>query len=159
RGPPVEIPRVLHVLAQLADAVHHAHERGVVHRDLKPENLLLVEHRGKPDVLKVLDFGIAKIVAPDYAESVALTEHGEIFGTPEYMSPERCTGAPAAPSSDLYAVGCIAFELLAGRPPFEGRALQLMHAHLTEEPEAPSRARAGVPLELDAIVLRLLAKK
>ncbi len=82
----LEVPRALHLLGQLAYAVHHAHSRGVVHRDLKPGNLIAV---GDDETLKVLDFGIAKIVASDHAESVALSSTNIVYGTPKYMSPER----------------------------------------------------------------------
>ena len=153
------VSRALNVLIQLASAVDHAHSRGVVHRDLKPENMILVEHRGQPDVLKVLDFGIAKIVAPDY-KSHGLTKKGEVFGTPAYMPPEQFAGQAADPRSDLYAIGVIAFELLVGEPPFSGRTMELMHAHLTKIPDLPSQRRpeARIPPELDALVRRCLEK-
>src|SRR5262245_15365142 len=93
------VPIALHVLGQLAHAVHHAHSRGVVHRDLKPANLILIG-----DTLKVLDFGIAKIVAADHAESVAVSTGNIVYGTPNYMSPERARGVGSDPRSDLYAI-------------------------------------------------------
>ncbi len=158
---PLPVPRVLHILGQLADAVNHAHERGVVHRDLKPENMVLVEHRGQADFLKILDFGIAKIVAPDHTESVILSNKGQVFGTPSYMSPEQAEGMGTDPRSDIYSIGCVAFELLVGEPPFLGRSsMQLMHAHKSKAPARPSQRRpqAGIPAELDAIVLRCLQK-
>jgi len=153
------VPRALHVLHQLADAVDHAHTAGVVHRDLKPANMILVEHRGQVDVLKVLDFGLAKIMVPDQPETFA-TRRGAVFGTAEYMAPEQCAGDGADARSDLYAVGCIAFELLTGELPFSGRAMQLMHAHVTQPADAPSKRRpeAGIPPALDALVLRCLDK-
>ncbi|HTM18923.1 MAG TPA: serine/threonine-protein kinase, partial [Kofleriaceae bacterium] len=154
------IPRALHVLAQLADAVDHAHSRGVIHRDLKPANMILVERRGHADVLKVLDFGIAKIIAPDYTETVAATADGQVFGTPAYMAPEQVNGPGRDPRIDLYAIGCIAHELVTGDPPFTGKTIEVMNAHLTRPPTRPSERRreAGIPAELDAIVLRCLEK-
>jgi hypothetical protein len=159
RHGPLSVGRALHVLWQLADAVDHAHSRGVVHRDLKPENMVLVEHRGKPDVLKVLDFGIAKIVAPDY-ETHNLTQKGEIFGTALYMAPEQFAGVGADPRADLYAIGCIGFEVLVGEPPFNGRTMEIMHKHLTTRPDRPSarRPQAGIPPELDEVIARCLEK-
>src|SRR5512146_1445426 len=112
-----ETPRALHVLGQLAYAVHHAHSRGVVHRDLKPDNLILV---GADETLKVLDFGVAKIVASDHAESRALSSNNLVWGSPRYMAPERVRGVGDDPRSDLYAIGCIAFELIIGSAPFTG---------------------------------------
>jgi serine/threonine protein kinase len=157
---PLPLVRALPLLVQLADAVGAAHARGVIHRDLKPENLILVEHHGRSDVLKVLDFGIAKIIAPDHHESRALSRRGDVFGTPAYMSPEQFRGVGDDPRTDCYAIGCIAYELLVGAPPFAGRTMQLMHSHLNEVPDPPSRRRseARIPAELDAVVLRLMEK-
>jgi serine/threonine-protein kinase len=164
RAGALPVTGVLGILAQLADALAHAHAQGVLHRDLKPENLILSApaegplRRQAADVLKVLDFGIAKIVAPDYAESLVLSKEGEIFGTPWYMAPELVDGGAASPRSDLYAIGCIAFELLVGAPPFDGNVAQVLHAHLTKVPEAPSVLHPRIPAALDDIVVRCLEK-
>src|SRR5262245_49194789 len=149
------VSRALHVLGQLAYALHHAHSRGVVHRDLKPDNLILVGH---DEVLKVLDFGVAKIVAPDHAESMALSNTNLIWGSPRYMSPERVRGIGDDPRSDIYAMGVIGFELVTGLPPFEGTSDEVIRAHLRKEPDAPSswRSGAGIPAELDAVVLKCM---
>jgi hypothetical protein len=155
-GPPFSVTRALHVLAQLAYALHHAHSRGVVHRDLKPANLMLC---GPDDMLKVLDFGMAKIVAGDSAESVALSNTNIIWGTAKYMSPERVTGTGNDPRTDLYAIGCLATEILTGSPPFTGSASAIIDAHLATAPPVPSVRRPDVPRELDAVILRLLEKK
>ncbi len=154
------VPRALHVLAQLADAIDHAHSRGVIHRDLKPGNMVLVEKRGQADVLKVLDFGIAKIIAPDYSETMIATKQGQVFGTPAYMAPEQVGGQGADPRIDLYALGCIAHELVVGLPPFAGKTIEVMNAHLVKAaPRASERRReAGIPAQLDDIILRLLEK-
>ncbi|HZS42323.1 MAG TPA: protein kinase [Polyangia bacterium] len=159
RTGPLALPRALHVLHQLAVAVEHAHGHGVIHRDLKPDNLVLVEHRGRADVLKVLDFGMAKIIAPDHQETLQ-TRRGEVFGTPQYMAPEQLNGDMTDPRIDLYALGCIAFELVVGAPPFTGRNLELMDAHLRRAPDAPSARKpdARLPRELDDVVLRCLEK-
>ena len=97
-----DVPRALSVLGQLAYAVHHAHSRGVLHRDLKPDNLILV---GDDETLKVLDFGIAKIVSMDAPESVALSTGDMVWGSPRYMSPERVRGVGKDPRSDIYSIG------------------------------------------------------
>src|SRR5689334_5441662 len=152
------VPRVLHILGQLAYAVHHAHSRGVVHRDLKPDNLILV---GEDDTLKVLDFGVAKIVASDHAESMALSNTNLVWGSPRYMAPERVRGVGDDPRSDIYAIGVIGFELLVGSPPFEGTSDEVIRGHLKRQPEAPSawRPHFGIPPELDALILRCMEKK
>ena len=149
-----EVPRALHVLGQLSYAVHHAHSRGVVHRDLKPDNLILV---GDDETLKVLDFGVAKIVAPDFDESMALSNTNMVWGSPRYMSPERVRGIGDDPRSDIYAIGVLAFELLVGAPPFEGTSDEVIRSHLKRQPDPPS-VWLPLPAELDAIVLKCLAK-
>jgi serine/threonine protein kinase len=153
-----EVPRALHVLGQLSYAVHHAHSRGVVHRDLKPDNLILV---GLDETLKVLDFGVAKIVASDHNESVALSSNNLVWGSPRYMAPERVRGVGDDPRSDIYAVGCIAFELVIGSAPFMGSSDDVIRQHLKQTPEPPSKWRPtlGIPAELDAIIMRCLEKK
>ena len=153
-----DIGRALHVLGQLSYALHHAHSRGVVHRDLKPDNLILV---GDDETLKVLDFGVAKIVATDHQESVALSSSNLVWGSPRYMSPERARGVGNDPRSDLYAIGVMAYELIVGLPPFMGGPDEVIRAHLKEKPPAPSEHRAlgDVPAELDALILKCMAKK
>jgi len=160
RAGPFPVPRALHVLAQLAEAIDHAHSRGVIHRDLKPGNMVLVERRGQADVLKVLDFGISKIIAPDYSETMVATREGQVFGTPAYMAPEQVGGQGTDPRMDLYALGCIAHELVVGVPPFAGRTIEVMNAHIVKPPPRASESRreAGIPAELDTIILRLLEK-
>ncbi|HJZ83564.1 MAG TPA: protein kinase [Polyangia bacterium] len=155
------VKRALHILAQLSDAVDHAHAHGVIHRDLKPENMILVDHRGQADFLKVLDFGMAKIIAPDYRESQRLTEKGELSGTVPYMAPELCSGESLSdPRTDIYAIGCVAFELLVGEPPFMGNIIDIFNAQMQKKPDAPSKRvpQARFPSSLDAIVLRCLEK-
>jgi hypothetical protein len=161
RGGPLPVPRTLRILSQLADAIDHAHSRGVVHRDLKPENMILIEHRGRADILKILDFGVSKIVKGDVQETVSVSHRGRIWGTPAFMAPEQFSGGAADPRCDVYAVGCIAFDLLVGEPPFTGHMLQLLEQHMAKAPDRPSvrRPSAHIPRELDEIVLRCLAKK
>jgi serine/threonine-protein kinase len=109
--------------------------------------------------LKVLDFGMAKIVSSEYAESVALSTGNVIWGTAKYMSPERVTGTGNDPRTDLYAIGCIAFELVVGVPPFTGNQNEMLHAHCTLPPPIPSSRRPEIPKELDMVILRCLEKK
>ncbi len=154
----VEVPRALHILHQLSLAIDHAHSHDVVHRDLKPNNLVLVEERGRPDVVKVLDFGLAKVVDAG-GSGDELTLRGELFGTPEYMAPERMAGGRDDPRSDLYAIGCIATELITGKPPFLGARPLVMAQHMQTVPPPVSRVVTGVPAVLDVIIQQLLAKE
>ena len=153
--------RALSILVQLSDAIDHAHSRGVIHRDLKPANLIIGRDRAQHETIKVLDFGVAKIIAPDYAESIAATGQGEVFGTPAYMAPEQIGARGNDPRIDIYAFGCIAFELLTSSPPFVGRTLQVLNAHLNTPAPRPStrRPQSAIPSLLDDIVVRCLAKE
>jgi serine/threonine protein kinase len=154
----IALPRGVHLLAQLAYAVHHAHSRGVVHRDIKPSNLVVLAD----DTLKVLDFGMAKIVGGEGAESRALSSaDNAIWGTAKYMAPERIMGIGNDPRSDLYSIGCVAYEILAGAPPFVGTSNEIIDAHLSREPLPPSAVRPAlnIPAELDAVILKCLAKE
>ncbi len=136
RGP-LPVNTVLSLLAQTAEALHAAHVLGVVHRDVKPGNLLLLED-GR---IKVTDFGIARA-----ANSVSLTEVGQVIGTARYISPEQAAGGNATPASDIYSLGVIGYEMLAGHPPFAGdNAGALAMAHVYQVPEPlPATVPAGV---------------
>jgi len=155
------IQDALHVLLQLADALEWAHKAGVVHRDLKLENLLLCSQRGKRDILKIVDFGIAEILDPKYRGKEAASIKGQVFGTPEYMSPEQAMDKNQDGRSDIYSMGILAFELVTGQPPFVGNPTDILQAHLEQQPPAPSSVLAGhpIPPAFDACVLRCLAKR
>jgi hypothetical protein len=138
-------------IAQLSDALDAAHAAGVLHRDVKPANVLL----GKDDRLFLADFGIAKILE----NQKGLTATGIVVGTPIYMAPEQAQGHPASPATDRYALAVVAFEILAGRPPFEGdNALSLMHQHVATPPPMLSMRVAGLPAGLDTVLSQALAK-
>ncbi len=158
RGP-LPIALAVGILAEAGDALHHAHAAGVVHRDIKPHNIVLADHpNGK--IVRILDFGMAKILDNSLKESMVLSAAGAIFGTPQYMSPEQCRGLPPDPRTDIYALGCVGFELLLGETPFRGALAPLFAAHLRTPPRLPSKVDpdAGIPPELDAIILRCLEK-
>ncbi|GGR08701.1 hypothetical protein GCM10010195_74230 [Kitasatospora griseola] len=138
---------------QICSALAEAHAAGITHRDIKPANIMVT---AAGDV-KVLDFGIARTT---HLETTAerLTQTGFVVGSPPYMAPEQIRDA-AGPRSDLYSLGCVLFEMLTGRPPFEAPdALGYLTAHLTEEPPAPSSVKPGIPQGWDALVARLLSK-
>jgi eukaryotic-like serine/threonine-protein kinase len=135
--------------SQLLDALAYAHESGVIHRDIKPANLLIAQ-RGE---CKVTDFGVAQL------DSGRLTQAGMLIGTPSYMSPEQYAGGSIDARSDLFSAGVVLYEMLTGVAPFAGSAAAMMHRVMTETPLAPSHHVEGVPAELDAMVLRSLAKR
>jgi serine/threonine protein kinase len=158
--------------AQICDALEAAHEKGIVHRDLKPENVMLVDGPSGPDHVKVLDFGIAKIVEakpvdagvdsddpPSYITQTALTRVGTIVGTPAYMSPEQCRGGELDQRSDLYACGVLLYQLLTGELPFTGETpLHTAMRHIHAPPRPPSELRGDLDPALEATVLKALAK-
>jgi uncharacterized protein YjdB len=147
---PLPIPVVQALLAQVGAALEHAHARGVIHRDIKPANIMLDEDGSAI----VADFGIAKV-----SQGVSLTHTGSAVGTPTYMSPEQCTGNPVTGASDQYALGCVAFELLAGRPPFvHPEVIPVLLAHVGEAPPPLLALRRDCPIELAAVVDKMLAK-
>jgi len=151
--------RAMRILVQLADAIAHAHELGVIHRDLKPENLILTQHRSHSELIKVLDFGLAKVLTE--RDELTTTRRGSVFGTPEYIAPEQFSGASSDARIDIYSFGCIAFELLTGHPPFTGRPMAVLDAHVNRRPPRPTEARpeAKIPAELEAVVLGCLEKE
>lgn len=145
------------ILDEMLAALGAAHRGGVIHRDLKPGNVFLKEEAEGAHSVKLLDFGIAKVTQSQTVS--ALTMSGHILGTPEYMAPEQIRGEKVEPTADLYAVGVIAFQMLTGRRPFIGEQMKVLFAQVEEEPPKPSRLAPEVPLELERIVLRLLAKR
>jgi hypothetical protein len=153
------LERALPVLLQVADALAAAHACDVIHRDMKPENILLVDKHGRTDVVKLLDFGIARLATAEYAGQ-ALTSEGRVIGTAEYMAPEQALGQTCDKRADIYAFGCLAQELITGNPPFVGLPGVVMAQHV-HDPVAPPSSRLRdqlLPPELDALVLRCLAK-
>jgi serine/threonine protein kinase len=143
----------LQILREVADALTYAHGQGIVHRDVKPENVLFEAGHAV-----VSDFGIARAVS--VSEHEALTGAGLILGTPAYMSPEQADGTTAIDArSDVYALGCVLYEMLAGRPPFTGSFERILYQHLSETPADLSRERPTVPGRLNAVVAAALAKQ
>jgi eukaryotic-like serine/threonine-protein kinase len=146
---------------QIATAMAVAHAVGIVHRDLKPDNLFLVRDPTNSDaeMVKVLDFGIAKLTTTDEPDGSA-TRTGVMMGTPYYMAPEQCRGAGRVDRrADIYSLGCITFTLLCGRPPFVFEySGELIGAHLFQPPPSPRSLEPAIPAALEAVVLKALAK-
>ncbi len=166
----IDVGRALHVMAQIASALGRAHAIGIVHRDLKPENVMLVQRDEDADFVKVLDFGIAKVPVGELSAfemkegpaQPVLTQLGMVYGTPEYMAPEQALGQSVDRRADLYALGIIAYEMLTGSRPFDHESkVTLLGMHVTApvRPMSEVAAEAKVPPEIEAIVLRLLAKE
>lgn len=154
----IELNQAVQIGYEVSRALAAIHAVGVVHRDLKPENIwLLADGLGDKPRLKVLDFGIAGMMeAPD---GERLTRHGQAIGTPQYMSPEQCRGQSLDGRSDVYALGCILWELATGYPLFDGDvATDILLRHITEPPPRPSSIRPDVPLWFDELVMKCLAK-
>ncbi len=158
RAGKVSIGEMSRIVRTLARALEAAHQKGIVHRDLKPENVMLVDMGDEPAFVKLVDFGVAKLAREN--EPLEHEPSGLILGTPMYLAPEQARNADDAGwSSDVYSLGCIAFELLTGRSPFQGETMiEMLTAHANEQPVKPSSLAPEVPDELDELVLKMLAK-
>jgi serine/threonine protein kinase len=153
--------RVGRLLGQLCEALQAAHAEGIVHRDLKPANLMVVDPDTPHEIIKVMDFGLAKLIDPESLKKVTVTGTEFAVGTPGYISPEQAKGEELDHRSDLYSVGVILYELLSGRLPFaSGATLDMLLAHATEPPPLFSAVGAGdwVPASVEAVVQACLAK-
>ncbi|MGH7629055.1 MAG: protein kinase domain-containing protein [Gemmatimonadales bacterium] len=153
REGPLPVAEALRLAREVAEGLRHAHAQGVVHRDIKPENILLADGH-----VLVCDFGIARALS--LAADDTSTQPGLVIGTPSYMSPEQCSAADDLDArSDIYSLGCMLFEMLAGEPPFRGaNALALMAQHTNARPPALRRFRSDVPLGVEAAIERAMAK-
>lgn len=151
----LSVPESTRILRDIAGAVACAHERGVVHRDIKPENILVTRHHAV-----LVDFGVAKALTESTRGSAQLTSVGVALGTPAYMAPEQAAADPAVDHrADIYALGVVAYEMLAGRHPFEGRSAQsMLAAHAIEQPNSVSVHRPSLPVLLTTLVTRMMEK-
>ena len=153
----LSVERAADILIQVGEALMEAHAIGYVHRDLRPRNLYLANRRGRANFVKLLDFGLAKLVEND--ASAASTSLGMTFGDPRYMSPEQARGDRIDRRADIYQLGCVAYEMLTGAPPFAGnRVFDILTKQVTETPVPLPTRRPGVPLWMEAAVAKMLAK-
>ncbi len=160
-GGPMPPQRAMHIMRQVLRAVGAAHAKGIVHRDLKPDNIFLTQGGEQADFVKLLDFGISKMMDPDLqAAATKLTTTGVVMGTPLYMAPEQAMGVEIDHLADIYACGVILYEMLAGRPPFEGATYAVLVAKLlTTEPQLINELRPGLAPKIVAAVHRALEKE
>jgi serine/threonine protein kinase len=148
--PPVD--QALAIVSGVLEALAYSHQHGIVHRDIKPANVIITD----TGAVKVMDFGIARAL---HGASSTMTQTGMVMGTPQYLSPEQALGKTVDTRSDLYATGCLLYELLALRPPFIGETpLSVVYQHVQDAPRLPSEISDRVPPELDGLVMRALAK-
>ncbi len=154
---PIAPARALAIARLIASALTETHEAEVVHRDLKPSNIMWRRDRNGDDRITLVDFGIA-VCKPGNADATRLTSGG-LIGTPHYMSPEQAHGDQVDARADLYALGCLVFELVTGQPPFDGSGFEVLLAHLGRPAPAPSDLNPEVPEALDRLCAALLAKK
>jgi serine/threonine protein kinase len=159
---PLDAARSVSLMMQISAAVAAAHEAGIIHRDLKPANIFIVQRAEVPAVVKVLDFGIAKLAVEslDEDEPMTLTQIGAMIGTPRYMSPEQCDGAELTPAADVYSLGVILYEMLTGTVPFSGSTpLAIAMKHISQVPCSPREIVSTIPPALEQVVLHTLEKR
>src|SRR5258706_1405449 len=144
--------RALEITADICAALEFSHRHGIIHRDIKPGNVMLTQ----TGQVKVMDFGIARALA---SGATTMTQTSAVIGTAQYLSPEQARGEPVDARSDVYATGCVLFELLCGHPPFVGdNPVSVAYQHVREDPLPPSESNRDVPPDIDAVVLKALAK-
>jgi serine/threonine-protein kinase len=156
--PLMSLGRTVDITMQIANVLVAAHAIGLVHRDLKPENVFLEKNLDGTDRVVVVDFGLAYI--EDRADAARMTKEGVIAGTPAYMSPEQCQGKGVGVAADIYALGCMLYEMAVGTVPFEGASFQLLVKHAYEDPQPPGQRRKDVyvPRVLEELILEMLRK-
>ncbi len=155
----LDLRRVAAIVVQIADGLDHAHRQGIVHRDLKPDNVMLEPAEPDREVVRVLDFGIAKLSDTD-TKLRTLTSDDTILGTPCYLSPEQCGTGEVGPRSDVYSLGIMLYEMVTGDVPFDGRsAIEVARQHLFAQPEPPRARNTSLSSQAEAVILRALAKE
>ena len=160
REAPLETARAISIMLQASDAVSAAHVAGIIHRDLKPSNILVTQSADQPAVVKVLDFGIATFSADDNEDAPVLAQTNTVIGTPRYMSPEQHNGDELTPAADVYSLGVILYEMLAGMAPFSGSTpAEIAEKHANSLPHAPREIVAAIPGDVERVILHALEKQ
>ncbi|HEY0989549.1 MAG TPA: serine/threonine-protein kinase, partial [Kofleriaceae bacterium] len=155
----LDVARALKITGQICRALAAAHREGIIHRDLKPENIFLITRDGTADVVKVLDFGIAKTTEAEAARERRLTSPGMAMGTPEYMSPEQAAGRAADARCDVYALGAIMYEMVTGVPPYCGdNFMEILTKKATQDPPPPGLVRSELPSQVSDLVTAAMAR-
>lgn len=153
------VQRAVNIFIQISNALAHAHSKGIIHRDIKPSNIVLVNTESQTDFVKIVDFGIAKLLDSSDPNSGNLTRTGEVFGSPLYMSPEQWRGLKLDARTDIYSLGSVMYRVLSGKTIFEdGDFIQLMYKHASEMPDSFAAIGVEIPSQLEAIVFKALAK-
>jgi serine/threonine protein kinase len=158
----VPIDRAVNIFRQTCEGLAHAHKKGVVHRDLKPSNVVLVKEEDGSETVKIVDFGLAKLHRPEGVEEARLTQSGMVFGSPLYMSPEQCQGYPLDARSDIYSLGVMMYETLAGSLPFKSDSffnIALLHIHQNPPSFSETVPDKHVPEELERVIFKCLEKE
>jgi serine/threonine protein kinase len=159
---PLSVPRSLGIAIQVSNALAAVHQAGIVHRDLKSENVFLVKRGDNPDFVKLLDFGVAKLIRHTDEEDIHKTIEGTILGTAEYMSPEQASGKPVDFRTDIYSLGVILYEMLTGRRPITGKSFsEIIYNQLTVTPLRPSQIKdlsLNMPVHMEELIMQCLEK-
>jgi serine/threonine protein kinase/TolA-binding protein len=155
----LDVARALRIGGQISRALAAAHREGIIHRDLKPENIFLITKGGEADVVKVLDFGIAKTTEAEAARERRLTSPGMAMGTPEYMAPEQAAGRAADARTDVYSLGAIVYEMITGVPPYSGdNFMEILTKKATQDPPPPIEVRIEIPAQVSDVVALSMAR-
>ncbi|MBT8495332.1 MAG: protein kinase [Deltaproteobacteria bacterium] len=156
------VDQALYITEQVCSSLADAHRHGIVHRDLKPDNVMLTKLGKKDNIVKVLDFGIAKLRDDGRVTQDPMTQAGDLLGTPQYMAPEQIRGEKIDGRADVYALGCMLFEMVTSRLPFTGGTVMgILSKHLQDDPPTPSSVRSDLPIppEIDRLILECLQKR
>jgi len=156
----LSVGQMIAIVMQVSDGLINAHDNGVVHRDIKPANIMISENIKGRELVKVVDFGLAKMLESEQSViQQKISREGNSAGSPMYMSPEQCVGDPADARTDIYALGCVMYECLTGNPPLFGASvLETFNKVMNEKPQ-PVSSVVEIPQELDELILKCLEKK